>query len=174
MPKPLTYSVDEAAVLLGISRNTAYDCIRTGRLRAVSLGRRLRVPAGAIEEVLGVVAAGHPGGGDQRTSDIANHVQLVGRLTRDAETRIGRSGQPFCTLRLAIQRVGKDDPLYIDVVVFGPTVDAASEFTKGQLAQVSGRLDQRDWTTEDGQRRSAHQVVAQDMTRLPDRQHPAA
>lgn len=174
MPKPLTYSVDEAAVLLGISRNTAYDCIRTGRLRAVSLGRRLRVPAGAIEEVLGVVAAGQAVGPDQAASDIANCVQLVGRLTRDAETRIGRSGQPFCTLRLAVHRVGNDDPIFIDVVVFGPAVDTASDLTKGQLARVSGRLDQRDWTTEDGQRRSAHQIVAQNVIAVGDREDSAA
>ena len=37
----LTFTVSEAARVLGISRTTAYECVRTGELRAVRLGRRL-------------------------------------------------------------------------------------------------------------------------------------
>lgn len=51
-PESLTFTVSEAARVLGISRTTAYECVRTGELRAVRLGRRLVVPKVAVAELL--------------------------------------------------------------------------------------------------------------------------
>ena len=51
-PESLTLSVTEAARVLGISRTTAYECVHTGQLRAVRLGRRLVIPRAAITELL--------------------------------------------------------------------------------------------------------------------------
>ncbi len=48
----LTVSVDEAAKLLGISRNLAYDLVREGRLPHVRLGRRILVPRFGLEQWL--------------------------------------------------------------------------------------------------------------------------
>ena len=48
----LTYSVSEAALVLGISRSTAYECVHTGQLRSVQLGRRVVIPKSAIAELL--------------------------------------------------------------------------------------------------------------------------
>ena len=48
----LTVSVDEAARLLGISRNLAYDLVREGRLPHVRLGRRILVPRFGLEQWL--------------------------------------------------------------------------------------------------------------------------
>ena len=48
----LTCSVDEAARLLGISRNLAYDLVREGRLPHVRLGRRILVPRFGLEQWL--------------------------------------------------------------------------------------------------------------------------
>lgn len=50
----LTYTVEEAAVLIGISRAKAYKCVRSGELRSVHLGRRIVIPAVAIEDLLGM------------------------------------------------------------------------------------------------------------------------
>lgn len=50
--KVLTISVSEAAEMLGVSRSTAYECVRTGQLRAVRIGRRVVVPKEAIAELL--------------------------------------------------------------------------------------------------------------------------
>jgi len=50
----LTYTVTEAAVLLGISRAKAYECARTGELPVLRFGRRLVVPAVALDELLDV------------------------------------------------------------------------------------------------------------------------
>jgi excisionase family DNA binding protein len=53
----LTFTVAEAAQLLGISRSAAYDCIRCGDLPAVRMGRRLLVPVKALEDLLSRAAA---------------------------------------------------------------------------------------------------------------------
>lgn len=48
----LTYSVSEAAVVLGISRGKAYDCVRTGELPSVRFGRRIVIPAAVVRRLL--------------------------------------------------------------------------------------------------------------------------
>ena len=48
----LTYTVDEAAQLLGISRNSAYEAVRRGEIPTIRLGRRILVPRNRLEEVL--------------------------------------------------------------------------------------------------------------------------
>lgn len=47
-----TLSVSEAARVLGISRAHAYDCVRSGELPSITLGRRVVVPRQAIEQLL--------------------------------------------------------------------------------------------------------------------------
>jgi len=53
----LTYTVTEAAELLGISRSSAYECVRRGEIPSLTLGRRVVVPRRALEALLG----GEPG-----------------------------------------------------------------------------------------------------------------
>jgi excisionase family DNA binding protein len=48
-PEPLTMTVDEAAQKLGISRNMAYACARSGQLPVIRLGKRVLVPRAALE-----------------------------------------------------------------------------------------------------------------------------
>ena len=50
--EPLTVSVAAAAKLLGIGRGTAYDCVRTGQLPSIKLGRRIVIPIGAIRALI--------------------------------------------------------------------------------------------------------------------------
>jgi excisionase family DNA binding protein len=49
----LTYSVEEAARLLGISRNSAYEAVRRGELPTIRLGRRILVPRCRLDDMLG-------------------------------------------------------------------------------------------------------------------------
>ena len=53
----LALSVEEAAVLLGISRDLAYDLVRRGELPSVKLGRRTVVPRRALETTLDALTA---------------------------------------------------------------------------------------------------------------------
>lgn len=48
-----TVSVTEAARILGISRAHAYDCVRSGELPAIVLGRRIVVPKAVLDRILG-------------------------------------------------------------------------------------------------------------------------
>ncbi|MEI2654950.1 MAG: helix-turn-helix domain-containing protein [Microthrixaceae bacterium] len=47
-----TLSVTETAQLLGISRAHAYDCVRSGQIPSITLGRRVVVPRRVIDELL--------------------------------------------------------------------------------------------------------------------------
>ena len=48
-----TYSVDEAAAILGISRSLAYECVKSGELPAIKFRRRIVIPAYVIDDMTG-------------------------------------------------------------------------------------------------------------------------
>lgn len=52
MSTKLTYTVTEAAELLGISRSSAYECVRRGEIPSLTLGRRVVIPRRALEALL--------------------------------------------------------------------------------------------------------------------------
>jgi single-strand DNA-binding protein len=96
-----------------------------------------------------------------------NSVVLLGNLTRDPEVRYTPSGTPVATLGLAVNNrtkqgdEWKDDPCFIDVVVFGKQAESCGEYlSKGQPVLVEGRLRYRTWEGQDGQKRSKHEVSA--------------
>jgi single-strand DNA-binding protein len=98
-----------------------------------------------------------------------NRVVLVGRLTRDPETRSLPSGTSVCGLRIACNASWRDadgelreHPNYFDVDVYGASADSVGRYTrKGSRVGVDGRLEWREWETDDQQRRQAVSVVAE-------------
>lgn len=52
MSTKLTYTVTEAAELLGISRSSAYECVRRGEIPSLTLGRRVIIPRRTLEALL--------------------------------------------------------------------------------------------------------------------------
>lgn len=65
----------------------------------------------------------------------------------------------------------KDEVCFIDVVIFGKQAETAGEYlSKGKGVLVEGRLQQRRWEAEGGQKRSKHEVLAQVIRFLPTRQ----
>jgi len=106
-----------------------------------------------------------------------NKVVLIGNLTRNPELRYTPSGTPVANFGLAINRrfrqaeEQKEEVCYIDIVVFGKQAENCGQYlNKGDGAIIDGRLQQRRWETDDGQRRSKHEVVAQSVTFLPKEQ----
>ncbi|MFO0774592.1 MAG: single-stranded DNA-binding protein [Nitrospiraceae bacterium] len=106
-----------------------------------------------------------------------NKVILIGNLTRNPELRYTPSGTPVASFALAVNRRFrqgeelKDDVCYIDIVVFGKQAEHCGQYlSKGNGVVVEGRLQQRRWETDDGQKRSKHEVVAQTVTFMPKRQ----
>ena len=55
----LTYTVTETAVLLSISRTTAYECVRRGEIPSLTLGRRVVISRAALERLLDIGALDH-------------------------------------------------------------------------------------------------------------------
>ena len=46
-----TYTVPEAAVVLGIGRNAAYEAARTHQIPSIRIGKRILVPAAALDRL---------------------------------------------------------------------------------------------------------------------------
>jgi single-strand DNA-binding protein len=104
-----------------------------------------------------------------------NVVMLVGHLTRDPEVRYSPTGTPVATLGLAVNtRVkGQDgqwreDPCFIDVVVFGNQAEVCGEYlAKGAPALIEGRLQYRTWQDQEGHKWGKHEVIAARVQFLP-------
>ena len=99
-----------------------------------------------------------------------NKIILMGRLTRDPELRHTQSGVAVASFALAVDRDFKDRSTgekstdFIDVVAWRQTCEFVSKyFTKGRMAVVEGRLQIRDWTDKDGNKRRAAEVVADNV-----------
>ena len=109
-----------------------------------------------------------------------NKVILIGNLTRNPELRYTPSGTPVANFGLAVNRRfrqgddQKEEVCFVDIVVFGKQAEHCGQYlSKGDGAIVDGRLQQRRWETEDGQRRSKHEVVAQSVTFGPKKRSHA-
>lgn len=99
-----------------------------------------------------------------------NHIVLMGRLTRDPELRYTQSQTPVASFTLAVDRdfTGKDggekQTDFIDCVAWRSTGEFANKyFSKGRMAVVSGRLQLRDWTDKEGNKRRTAEVVVDNM-----------
>ncbi|RKQ90508.1 single-strand binding protein [Solirubrobacter pauli] len=93
-----------------------------------------------------------------------NIAAISGNLTRDPELRTTPSGVPVCTVRLAVNgmgRGGREEAGYINVVSFGAGAEAAAKvLTKGWLVEVqNGRLEWHEWTDKHDQTRESYQVI---------------
>ena len=99
-----------------------------------------------------------------------NHIDIMGRLARDPELRRTGSGVAVTSFRLAVDRDfapkdgGERETDWIDCVAWRQTGEFVSKyFTKGRMAVVSGRLQIRNWTDKDGNKRSSAEVVAENV-----------
>lgn len=95
-----------------------------------------------------------------------NRTCLMGRLTRDPELRNTQTGIPVCSFSIACDRNfknanGERETDFFDCVAWRQTAEFVSRhFTKGRMAVVEGRLQIRDWTDKDGNKRRSAEVVA--------------
>ena len=99
-----------------------------------------------------------------------NHIVIMGRLTRDPELRRTASGIPVATFTIATDRdfanptTGERETDFIDIVAWRSTAEfAAKYFQKGRMAIVSGRLQIRNWTDKDGNKRRSAEVIAEGL-----------
>jgi len=101
-----------------------------------------------------------------------NNVTIVGNVTRDPELRFTPSGQAIATFGIAVNRRWQNRQTqeweeavsFFDVTCWAQLGENVSEsITKGTRVVVTGRLDQRSWETQDGEKRSKVEVVADEV-----------
>lgn len=99
-----------------------------------------------------------------------NHITVMGRLVRDPELRRTQSGTPVASFTIACDRdfsskeSNDRETDFLDVVAWRSTGEFVGKyFTKGRMAVVSGRLQIRKWTDKDGNKRTAAEIVADNV-----------
>ena len=103
---------------------------------------------------------------------MSNSIAVTGNLTREPEIRYTRDGQATTQLGVAVNRRWKnattgeweESTSFFDVVVWrGLAENVALSLTKGARVVITGRLEQRSWETEDGDRRYKVELVADEI-----------
>ena len=95
-----------------------------------------------------------------------NKIFIMGRLTADPELRRTQSGTPVASFTVAVDRDfkgqnGEKETDFIPVVAWRQTGEFVGRyFTKGRMAVVEGRLQNRNWTDRDGNKRTTSEIVA--------------
>ena len=98
-----------------------------------------------------------------------NHITIMGRMVKDPELRRTGSGIAVASFTLAVDddfkdKDGNKKTIFIDCTAWrglGETV--AKYFTKGRMAIVAGKLDIREWTDKEGNKRRSAEVVADNV-----------
>jgi single-strand DNA-binding protein len=101
-----------------------------------------------------------------------NVITVVGNITRDPELKFLNSGQAAMRLSVAVSRrwqnrqtqEWEEKTSFFDVQCYGAMAEnAANSLTKGARVIVTGRMDQRSWDTETGEKRYAWEIVADEI-----------
>ncbi len=99
-----------------------------------------------------------------------NHIVIMGRLAKDPELRRTQSGVAVATFNVAVDRDFKDKATgqratdWITCVAWRSTAEFVEKyFTKGSQVLVAGRLQMRDWTDKDGNKRISAEVQAENV-----------
>ncbi|GIU85943.1 MAG: hypothetical protein KatS3mg009_0458 [Acidimicrobiia bacterium] len=101
-----------------------------------------------------------------------NSVTIVGNLTRDPEMRYTASGQPTVSFGVAVNRSWRNQQTneweertsFFNVVCWRQLAEnVGASLKKGMRVIVTGRLEQRSWETEQGEKRSVVEVVADEV-----------
>ena len=103
---------------------------------------------------------------------MSSNVTIIGNVTRDPELRFTPSGQANASFGVAVNRRWQNRQTneweeavsFFDVVCWRELAENVSEgITKGTRVIVTGRLEQRSWETQDGDKRSKIEIVADEV-----------
>ena len=108
-----------------------------------------------------------------------NRIVIIGRLTRDPAMRQTPSGTAVCTFTLAVDRSfksanGERETDFIPVVAWRQLGETCGRYlAKGKLAAVDGRLQLRRYEDKDGSKRTAAEVIADNVRFLSPKSEPS-
>ena len=103
---------------------------------------------------------------------IDNSVTVTGNATREPELRFTPSGQAVASFGIAVNRRWQNRQTqeweeavsFFDITAWAQLAENTAESVqKGTRVTVTGRLDQRSWETQDGDKRSKVEIVADDV-----------
>lgn len=100
-----------------------------------------------------------------------NNITLVGNLVEDPELRFTPSGVPMAKIRIAVNRRWRDqngdwqeDTSFFSGTVWREQAESVAEsLQKGARVIVTGRLEQRTWETQEGERRSVVELAIDEI-----------
>lgn len=103
-----------------------------------------------------------------------NRAQVIGNLTRDPELKYTPNGQSVASFSIATNRswnnpdgTRQDAVEYHDIVAWGKLAEIAAQvLAKGKPAYVEGRLQTRNWESQDGTKRNKTEIVAENIIAL--------
>lgn len=105
-----------------------------------------------------------------------NKAVLIGRLTKDPEMRYTQSGKGVASFTLAINRPFKDEngdkaTDFIPIVAWGKTAELCAKYlTKGRQTAITGRIQTRSYTANDGSKRYVTEVIAEEVEFIGNRE----
>ena len=89
-----------------------------------------------------------------------NNVVLMGRLTKAPELRHTNDGKAVCSFCIAVDRYGKSTDFF-DIVAWEKTAQTVAQyFEKGRMIAINGRLQNRNWTDKNGNKRYDNEIIA--------------
>lgn len=99
-----------------------------------------------------------------------NKAIIMGRMTRDPEVKQTQGGVSVCSFTVAVDRdiadksTGKKETDFINVTAWRGTADLVGKyFCKGRAIIVEGRIQVRSWTDKDDNKRTATEIVANNV-----------
>ncbi len=103
-----------------------------------------------------------------------NKVILVGRLGRDPETRYTSGGQAVCNFSMATDESYRDKSgerqkrtEWHKIVVWGKQAEIAQQYLKkGSLLFLEGRIQSREWTDKEGNKKTSFEIVCNNFRML--------
>lgn len=98
-----------------------------------------------------------------------NRITVMGRLVRNPELRHTQNDIPVCSFSVACDRDyktnGEKTTDFIDIVAWRGTAEFVSKYlTKGRMAVIDGRLQLRDWTDREGNKRRSAEILASSVS----------
>ena len=93
-----------------------------------------------------------------------NKAILIGRLVKDPELRYTTNNIPVATFTLAVNRIGSEEPDYINIVVWRKQAENCSKYiTKGSQVAIEGSIQTRSYEDKNGQKKYITEVKADNV-----------
>ena len=100
-----------------------------------------------------------------------NSVQIIGRLSADPDIRTTQGGKSVANFSLAVKRIGKDQPDWIDCVAWSNSAEILRKYAKqGDQIGSTGHLQTRTYQDKNGNNRKVTEVIAEAVDLLGRRE----